>query len=177
MAQNNRGAAPLIAANGLKWAEKGELEKVPYVTVQMTDRVISSRDTGVSRHSYTAEVLFSRFVRREFTISSEQFGLVAMSNGDGYIKNQFPIKAKARVVKTEWPEVNGIESRPTYRLEVLLPYGIYLKSDMRDTDEWVVLFNECVEKDIQDFGKKYPLWVRYPESGEKATVDEAKADQ
>ncbi|MBQ7243159.1 MAG: hypothetical protein IJS52_03040 [Bacilli bacterium] len=100
-------------------ATKEEIAKCPDVTVELTANTLINRSTKVTRHDYTAVILFSYLTKFTIHLEDAEYGLICEELGKDYARAQFRYPAKARIVGTALED-----GRILYRLDAFLSESV-----------------------------------------------------
>lgn len=161
----------LPADNGIAYLDADSLKTLPWCQVTVTQEKAFSRNSGIVTERYWALIQFSYLLKRRVQLTSDQYGLIALSTGKAFIDKQFTIQAHARVVRTDWPAKDGGSARFTFAIEAQLSPEVNIVERLDDSDPFVSLYLKSLN--LPQFRKDNLPYVRVPRSDEK---DDPKSD-
>ncbi len=112
-----------------------EIAKLPEVNVELTVNSTTSKTTRVTRHDYTATILFSYLTRYTFRLEDAEYGLICEELGKDYAPAQFRFKARCRIVGTVTEDGSIF-----YRIDVVLSDSVRKSALLDSNGAFIKLF-------------------------------------
>ena len=98
-----------------------EVSKMATVPMLIERSVFINKTNNSKRKSYVGNLEFDKdLTLLPIRLTSDEFALLHFYSGRKAISDQFRVTAKVRIIRTDWPEHNGMKANSTYRIDVYI---------------------------------------------------------
>lgn len=98
-----------------------EVAKMATVPMLIERSVFVNKANNTKRKSYVGTLEFDKdLTLLPVRLTSDEFALLHFNSGRKVISDQFRITAKVRIIRTDWPEHDGMKANSTYRIDIYI---------------------------------------------------------
>lgn len=130
--------------NSIRFATPEEIKAMPKVNAEFVHDELVSKATGVTRHSYYANLIFDSATELKIPLSSQEYGIIVTTHRKlARMVPQYRQAVPVRIIGTRWEDGNV-----SYRLEVVLCDKVRKMVQLKYDDEFLTLIQMRWELDV-----------------------------